>query len=328
MIVTLTPNPAIDVTYQGSSLRPGQSHRVDAPRRRAGGKGVNTAGVLARMGVDHLCAAVIDTALLEWWERELTARRIEPLTVAASPPYRTRTTIAHVDEEGVATLLNEAGTPPPRQAWQDVGHRARLALQEPGTGRPVLAISGSLAAGTDLGMLLGLVEDALAGGAAVIVDGSGDWLGAVLELGPTLVRPNAAEAAETTGEHDPYAAARVLVERGASAAMVSSGEEGAYLHTGSGTWRARPGRVLRGNPTGAGDAATAAIAARLATTDLDREPDAWPDLLREAIAWSGASVLADLAGDLDVDAVPELAGAAVIERLDSPPPTPTDRRGS
>ena len=48
---------------------------------------------------------------------------------------------------------------------------------------------------------------------------------------------------------------------------------------------ARPGQRLSGNPTGAGDAATAAVAAGLMTSR------GWPDLLRDAVAWSGAAVL-------------------------------------
>ena len=56
MIVTVTPNPAVDVTYGLDALRPGQVHRVRTVTTRAGGKGVNVARVLARLGSP--CAAV------------------------------------------------------------------------------------------------------------------------------------------------------------------------------------------------------------------------------------------------------------------------------
>lgn len=50
LALTLTPNPAVDVTYLVPALAPGGSRRVAEARERAGGKGVNAAGVLASMG--------------------------------------------------------------------------------------------------------------------------------------------------------------------------------------------------------------------------------------------------------------------------------------
>ncbi|MER6668710.1 1-phosphofructokinase, partial [Amycolatopsis japonica] len=43
MIVTVTPNTALDVTYTVDGLRAGDVHRVREVRHRAGGKGVNVA---------------------------------------------------------------------------------------------------------------------------------------------------------------------------------------------------------------------------------------------------------------------------------------------
>ena len=50
---------------------------------------------------------------------------------------------------------------------------------------------------------------------------------------------------------------------------------------------------LAGNPTGAGDAAVAALAAGL----VDRRP--WPERLADAVALSAAAVAAPLAGSFD-----------------------------
>ena len=54
MIVTITPNLALDVTYEVTELRPGETNRVDAVHARAGGKGVNVARVLRSLGHDVL----------------------------------------------------------------------------------------------------------------------------------------------------------------------------------------------------------------------------------------------------------------------------------
>jgi hypothetical protein len=57
--------------------------------------------------------------------------------------------------------------------------------------------------------------------------------------------------------------------------------------------RARLDAPLRGNATGAGDAAVAAIASCL--VEGERDPAA---ILSRAVAWSAAAVLAPLAGEL------------------------------
>lgn len=75
------------------------------------------------------------------------------------------------------------------------------------------------------------------------------------------------------------------------------------------------GRVdppLRGNPTGAGDAAVAAVAAGLAA----QTP--WRDLLTEALAWSAAAVHKPVAGELDRADVERLRAAVVIRPAGAP----------
>ena len=49
MIIAVTPNTALDVTYEVDELKPQHSHRVRGVHQRAGGK-VNVASVLALMG--------------------------------------------------------------------------------------------------------------------------------------------------------------------------------------------------------------------------------------------------------------------------------------
>ena len=50
MILTVTLNTALDITYRVPSLRAGASHRVSEVLERPGGKGVNVARVLAALG--------------------------------------------------------------------------------------------------------------------------------------------------------------------------------------------------------------------------------------------------------------------------------------
>jgi fructose-1-phosphate kinase PfkB-like protein len=80
--------------------------------------------------------------------------------------------------------------------------------------------------------------------------------------------------------------------------VVTLGAEGMVACTDGHAWSARPVDAVRGNPTGAGDAAAAAVAACLAAP----EPVDWPTVLREAVALSAAAVLRPVAGEVDLEA--------------------------
>jgi hypothetical protein len=60
MIVTVTLNPADDVTYEVASMNPGDEHRVSRVRRRPGAKGVNVAAALAQLGEPVVATGLAD----------------------------------------------------------------------------------------------------------------------------------------------------------------------------------------------------------------------------------------------------------------------------
>ena len=127
------------------------------------------------------------------------------------------------------------------------------------------------------------------------------------------MKPNRDELAAVTGESDPAAGARVLLDAGAGLVVVSLGADGLLVldATGSGGGiRARLPQPLHGNATGAGDAAVAAIAAALAEhPELRAAGDAGRAdstaariaMARRATAWSASAVLMPLAGALSPD---------------------------
>ncbi len=77
-----------------------------------------------------------------------------------------------------------------------------------------------------------------------------------------LLTPNAAEAAQLTGEHDPAAAARALRERSGAAVLVTLGADGALLLDVE-LERLPAPRVEVVDTTGAGDTVNGALAAEL-----------------------------------------------------------------
>lgn len=304
MILTVTLNAALDVTYLVDSLVPRTSHRVDAVHERAGGKGVNVARVLSALGwptvVTGLCGGDTGARL----RAELrTAGPRDELVPVAGESRRTLTVVSRAD--GDATVFNQSGPLVTAGEWQAFTARyARLVRDA-----DVAVLSGSLPPGVPDDAYARLVTVAREAGVATILDTSGPALRAALPAGPDLVKPNADELAAVTGLRDRAAAAAGLRAMGARGVVASCGPDGLYAITSQGVWRATPPERLTGNPTGAGDACVAALAAGLATGAP------WPSVLCEAVALSAAAVLRPTAGDFDADAYRRFRTLVSVEEV-------------
>lgn len=316
MIVTVTPNPALDITYAVPVVALGESHRAASVSERAGGKGLNVAAVLTAMGRQAVAVAPAGETDVDLFRSDLTARRVPHRLVPS--PCPTRRSVAVVEAGGRATLFNEPGVGQSQRVWDRVVDEvAALAPRA-----SVLTVSGSFPPGTDSELVRRLVRLAQEAGLRVVLDVSGVHLSRVLGLGPDLVKPNRVEAAQTVtglgrGEVPSVpVAARALVAAGARAAVISDGTNGLVLAHDDLLLRAYLSRPLSGNPTGAGDALTAALAADLdGIGDLPQGVDAWSAVLRRGVAWSAAAVLQPVAGAVDPDDVDRLLAAVEIEEL-------------
>lgn len=289
MILTVTPNPAIDLTYRVAALQPGETHRVAPPAVRAGGKGLNVARVIAQTGGASfvLTTAGGASGLRLADDLEASGLPSELIPVAAS----TRSSVAIVDEgSGVATIFNETGGELSPAEWTALREAVeRLAV-------PATAIvgSGSLPPGAPEGFYADLVAAARRHGVPSVIDASGTPLLAAAEAGADVLKPNRRELADTVGSDDPVAGARALLAAGAGLVLVSLGADGMLAVDDRTVWSARLPQPLAGNATGAGDAAVAAIATALSAGTTD--PGV---IVRRATAWSAAAVAAPLAGELD-----------------------------
>ncbi|MEU0164870.1 1-phosphofructokinase family hexose kinase [Streptomyces iakyrus] len=302
MILTVTLNTALDITYRVRSLRPHASHRVSEVTERPGGKGVNVARVLAALGHEVTVTGFTGGATGRVVQEKLAA---VPGVVDALVPLSgaTRRTVAVVDERtGDTTQLNEPGptvTPTEwsafQEAYADLLHTASA-----------VALCGSLPPGVPVGAYAGLIRTARSFGLPVLLDTSGEPLRRGVAARPDIIKPNADELAELTGSHDPLRATQDARRRGAGAVVASLGPEGLLAATREGRWRATPPTPTRGNPTGAGDA----VVAGLLSAWTDHLP--WPARLTRAIALSTATVLAPVAGEFDRGTYEELLGLVTV----------------
>lgn len=234
-LVTFTPNPAVDITYQVDRLEFGTSHRVERIYRRAGGKGLNTASVLALMGYPVVAAGFFTSpdylADLERREAEYPGRF---QWRALGMPWPNRLSVSVV-AEGDATLFNEAApnydglsAAEIASTWDAVWNETlALGWAPPGA---LVSINGSFPQGTPPGVVSRLVAGLRARGCWVLVDTSGEYLVEAARAGADCLKPNVSELLGATGIHEVPAAARALLELGAGSLLVSAGKEGlAYV---------------------------------------------------------------------------------------------------
>ncbi|MFJ6086447.1 1-phosphofructokinase family hexose kinase [Streptomyces sp. NPDC092369] len=302
MILTVTLNTALDITYHVPVLRPHASHRVTEVTERPGGKGVNVARVLAALGHEVTVTGFTGGATGRVVQEHLTATAgivdaLVPVTGA------TRRTIAVVDRQtGDTTQLNEPGPTVTSAEWSAF----QEAYEDLLASASAVALCGSLPPGVPVGAYAGLVRTARAAGVPVLLDTSGEALRRGVAARPDIVKPNAEELAELTGSHEPLRATQDARRRGAGTVVASLGPQGLLAATPEGRWRATPPARVHGNPTGAGDSAVAGLLSGL----VDQLP--WPDRLTRAIALSAATVLAPVAGEFDRAAYEKLLGRVAV----------------
>ncbi|UFU05013.1 1-phosphofructokinase family hexose kinase [Ruania halotolerans] len=310
MIVTVTPNPAVDITYAVPQLHHGAVHRVRQVSDSAGGKGVNVARVLAGFGRRVSCSGFLAGAMGEYLQDLLDHDQVEQAWTLVAGETRRTVTIVEDDGRTGATLFNEPGPTVTGRDWERLTRAVLTSLADAG----LLVISGSTPPGTGAGDLPALVRSAVGQDIPVIVDTSGPALLEVAAARPTVVKPNIDEVREATGIEDPIAAARDLITRGAHAVLVSRGSDGVLLVTAHGAWQARPPAPITGNATGAGDAAVAALA--MAVADGARGGDLAAHL-PDVVALSAAAVLMPTAGAVDHDAYDRMRTSIHTETADA-----------
>ncbi len=302
MILTVTLNTALDITYRVPALRPHTAHRVFEVTERPGGKGLNVARVLAALGHEVTVTGFAGGATGRVVRERLTAT---PGVVDALLPVTdaTRRTIAVVDDRsGDTTQLNEPGPTITSTEWSAF----QTAYEDLLASASAVALCGSLPPGVPVGAYAGLVRSAKAAGVPVLLDTSGEALRRGVAARPDIIKPNADELAELTGSHEPSRATQDARRRGARSVVASLGEAGLLALTPEGRWHATPPARLHGNPTGAGDAAVAGLLSGV----VEQLP--WPDRLARATALSAASVAAPVAGEFDREVYEELLGRVAV----------------
>lgn len=274
----VTPNMALDRTLLVPGFRVGAVQRPAELLNAAGGKGMNVARALHRLGGSAHC-----TGLLGGYNGQFVAA----LAAAEGLPGdwtwfdgETRICTSIVDpQSGKTTALYESGPPISAADWERFSADV---LRAAGTHDNV-CISGSLPRGVPPHALAELIAALHNSASAVWVDTSGPALEAALVACPSAIKVNAEEAGALLGQPldsvaAACAAAIAMQRRGIALVALTLGAQGAVLCDASGCCHAAPPPGPIVSPVGSGDAFLAGLV-------LARGQGLLPDeALRHAVA--------------------------------------------
>lgn len=258
-ILTITLNPALDVSTSVPEVIPSEKLRCSTPLAEPGGGGLNVSRAIANLGGRSLALVALAGSTGTRLSDLLTAEGIDFVAIPAPGETRQSMTITESTTGKHYRFLL------PGPDWDDVA-QARVFARLTDLGRPdgIAIISGSQPPGVPRNFPARMAE-ALAG-MEIVLDTSGPALGGAVEApipGLSLLRMNSAEAEELAGHALPDRShtadfASELVARGVAArVIVARGADGSVM--------AEPGRRLWCSPpphtvisrVGAGDSSVA-----------------------------------------------------------------------
>jgi 6-phosphofructokinase 2 len=286
LIVTLTPNPAIDISTSVDEVVPIRKLRCAQARRDPGGGGINVARVVRRLGTAvaaiYPAGGVTGELLRQLVERE----GVRSLAIGAVNETREDFTVRE-QKSGEQYRFVLPGLPLSESEW-----RACLDALESMEPMPAFIVcSGSLPPGVPDDFYARVARLAKARGSKLALDTSGKPLARALEEGVHVVKPNLRELREFANmphadEQASLEAARRLIESGgAEIVALTLAEHGARLVTRDGAVRAEVPDVKAVSTVGAGDSFLGGLVWALANGRTDLEAFRW------AVAAGTAAVL-------------------------------------
>ncbi|HEY0918485.1 1-phosphofructokinase family hexose kinase [Devosia sp.] len=264
-ILTISLNPALDITTSTEALRPARKLRCTPPHYDAGGGGTNVARAIKILGGESRAFVVLGGATGAQYRAILEGYGLDCEVWEARGETRFSLTVM---EQSSGQHYRFVLPGPPRE---DLEIDLLLAALERkiGDGYRFVVATGSLPPGMPTDIYARLARIARDSGARFVLDTSGPALTAALAEKPYIVRFNHLEAQELVGGDDPRAAAVTLandvIGRGAAeVAIATLVEQGAYVATAGGSFYVRPPAVTVRSAVGAGDSFVGAMVLRLA----------------------------------------------------------------
>jgi 1-phosphofructokinase family hexose kinase len=194
MIITVTLNTAIDKTLEVPNFRIGRRHRSVDQTTMPGGKGVNVARAIKRLGRPVIATGFAGGSTGTRIVEALTAESVLTDFIRIGEESRTNTAVLD-PTTGMQTEINERG-PAVSEREMELFRDKLLYLAQ---GADLCVFAGSLPRAVDVDVYAGLIRELHKLGVTTVVDTDGEPLRHAVRAEPTVVSPNVIEAEELVG---------------------------------------------------------------------------------------------------------------------------------
>jgi len=272
MIITVTPNPAIDKIYGIDRLRVDGTTQDEFLTRAtwsdtaAGGKGINVSIFLARMGMESVAMGFVGGHTGHVVVRDLRDEGVTTNFVWVQEETRTNVTVLERGREHIPRLINEAGAPVSEQEISRFIRRYKRMVKRASW----VVLGGSLPPGVPDDFYKGLADLAKEAGVKVAISAGGKALTQALPACPYLVKPDvrerlSMEGADLSTREGIITAGRGVVAGGVEMIIVSHEFTGDIVITRDAIWEigARKSATAFKNLVGADDALLGGIIYKL-----------------------------------------------------------------
>ena len=307
MILSVCPNPSIDLTVELEQLNVGQLNRVRNKVVTYSGKALNVAIGVRRLGGDSYA-----TGFMYENDGRLFSQRLDNEGVKNTFVWNkgsVRINYKVIDNSSMLTEINDRG--------DDVSLDKQLELIDLvgnlSKNASVVVMSGSLPKGVEDDFYYKIFSK-VNKNVKTIVDCEGEKLLQALKTGVYMVKPNLRELEnivkrKLTNIKDMVDSCKFLLNSGAENVLLSLGGDGAILYDGTNCYYCKSVNVAVNSTVGAGDSM---VAAASVTTERNESKE---EILRCAVAAGTASITTPGTNLFYRDKFEEVYGQIYVEKL-------------
>ena len=283
MILTVCMSPCTDVTIELDSLNIGRTNVVKSKTLTFGGKALNVAVGVKRLGGDVYTTGLMYNDNGYMFENALDKEGV-PFSFVWNKG-RARENYKFIDSRSMLTEVNDVGAEVSKEKLEEVLDSVKTLSAR----SAVTVLSGGLPRDVSP-EYYGRLADAVSGNSMKILDAAGQRMFSALHRGVDLVKPNLEELENTLGrkimdKEDMLSACHELLDRGAKRVLLSLGKQGAVITDGVEAYYCKSINVAVNSTVGAGDAMVAAAAIGL------EQGASLADILKSGVAAGTARVM-------------------------------------
>lgn len=309
MIVTITFNPAVDITLKGDNLKFNGLNRVKKLSKDAGGKGINVSKTLMKLGINSLATGFIGGSNGKYIYDEVSKYGINSEFIVIN--QETRMNIKLLDENNNLTEFNQQG---PIVCDTDINKLKTLVLEKTKK-EDIVILSGKVNPNVDSKIYADIIEQLKSKGVKVVLDTERDLLINGIKAKPLVIKPNKQEICEILEVDNDIndllliKKCKEMLNNDLQLIVLTLGNEGAYYITSNAVYKVPIINVEAKSCVGAGDATVAGIAFAIEKKyELE-------ELIAIATACAAGAVMSDGTNPANIEVINDLKTKVNFEKV-------------